>query len=202
MIKYKLAEEYLLFDDFNTAVTINSTCSSNLTPQSKRRCAPLEGYDPIKHSHCCATLLSVEGPPGFQNSMSRNDHHLSRCEGKSLGTGRQAALIPRASHALAPYTRIQKIEYQSWTFHMNKKYWKVTYLAMRQSHSAQSDVWVAIVDPSLDALRPTAIDVHLSEMMALGSDAATDLTPTEHIRVIHKRNFEYIFKFSNQLVQV
>jgi hypothetical protein len=47
------------------------------------------------------------------------------------------------------------------------------HLAMRQSQSAQSAVCVVMVEPSLEALRPTAMAVHLSEITALGSESTT-----------------------------
>jgi hypothetical protein len=69
---------------------------------------------------------------------------------------------------------------------------------MRQSHSAQSAVCVVMVEPSLEALRPTAMAVHLSEITALGSESTLvvhEIVPTEYTRVTHTNsNFAYIVK--------
>jgi hypothetical protein len=73
------------------------------TLQLGHRCAPLEGCNLKAHSHSGATLLSVEGSPGSQNSMSLSGHLLSNCGDIGLEIGRQAAWIPRANHVLALY---------------------------------------------------------------------------------------------------
>lgn len=61
-------------------------------------------------------------------------------------------------------------------------------MAIRQSQSAQSAVWVVIVEPSLVAFLPTAIAVHLSEMIAFGSDEA-EAELTAQARDKQRRSF-------------